>query len=164
MKKAVALVLALSLTVGCGRTPSNNQMNYVRMIALASYPLLVSQAGGFSPEQIPVLLNAAVASGALGPEAAAILADPKNQQLLTDIFTLIQGGSGQQAALAGVTNFGDPAQVAQTVSLILSVLQVAGPSLGVTISPEMMVTISLITTMLPVVIQLVNSMPAPRRA
>ena len=164
MKKLVALVLALSFTVGCGRTPSNNQMNTIRMLALASYPLLISQSGGLTPSSIPGVLNAAAASGALSPEQEAILLDPANQHLIVDLFTLIQGGSGQQAALAGITNFGDPAQVAQSVSLILAVLQVAGPSLGVTVSPEMMVTISLITTMLPVVIQLVNQMPATRRA
>lgn len=164
MKKVIALVMALSFTVGCGKAPSNNQMNLIRMIALASYPLLISQSGGFSPQQIPGLLTAAAASGVLGPEASALLLDPKNQQLLVDLFTLIQGGAGQQQALAGFTNFGDPAQVAQTVSLILSVLQAAGPSLGVTMSPEMMTTISLVTTMLPVVIQLVNSVPAPQKA
>jgi len=164
MKRILALVMALSLTVGCGRPPSNNQMNWVRMIALASYPLLVSQAGGFTPEQIPALFNAAVASGALGPEAAALLADPATQQLIQDVFILIQGGPGQQAALAGLTNYGDPAQVAATIALVNQVLQVAGPSLGVSVSPEMMTTITLITTMLPVVIQLVNQMPAPRAA
>jgi len=164
MKKLVAMVLALSLTVGCGTAPSNNQMNWVRMIALASYPLLISQSGGLTPASIPGLLNAAAASGVLSPEQAAILSNPANQKLLVDLFTLIQGGAGQQSALAGLTNFGDPAQIAQTVSLITTVLQVAGPSLGVAVSPEMMVTISLITTMLPVVIQLINQVPATRRA
>jgi len=164
MKKVLALVMALSLTVGCGRPPSNNQMNWVRMVALASYPLLISQANGFSPEQIPALLNAAAASGALSPEAAALLADPAVQQLMTDVFVLIQGGSGQQAALAGLTNYGDPAEIAATIALVNQVLQVAGPSLGVSVSPEMMTTITLVTTMLPIVIQLMNQMPATRRA
>lgn len=164
MKKILALVMALSLTVGCGKPPSNNQMNWVRMIALASYPLLISQSGGLTPEQIPALFDAAVASGALGPEAAELLSDPATQQLLTDVFILIQGGSGQQAALAGLNNFGDPAQVAATIALVNQVLVVAGPSLGVSVDPEMMATITLITTMLPVVIQLVNQMPAPKAA
>jgi len=81
-----------------------------------------------------------------------------------DIFTLIQGGTGQQQALAGFFNFGDPAQIAQTVSLILGILQVAGPSLGFALSPEVGVAISLITAMLPVVVQLINSLPAPKTA
>jgi len=164
MKKLITLVLALSLTVGCGRPPSNSQMNWVRALALASYPLLLSQSGGISPEQIPAILNAAAASGALSPEAAALLADPAVQKLLQDVFVVIQGGPGQQAALAGLTNFSDPAQTAATIALVNQALLVAGPSLGVSVSPEMMTTITLMTTLLPVVIQLVNQMPAPRAA
>lgn len=161
MKKVIALVLALSLTVGCGKAPTNSQLNMLRAIALASFPVLISQTSGFTPETIPALFNAVAQSGALPPQAAALLASPQNQQLLVDLFTVIKGGSGQQAALAGLAAFGDPAKISQIVGLILSVLQVAGPSLGFAISPEVMITISLVTTMLPVVIQLINMIPKP---
>ncbi|NBX92963.1 MAG: hypothetical protein EB078_05680 [Proteobacteria bacterium] len=172
MKRFVALVMALSLTVGCGKTPSGgggtpnaNQLAAILSIVAVTYPLLVNQSQGVDPTQIANTFMALAASGALGPEAQAILSDPKNQQLIATLMVALQGGPQAQAALSQFISFGTPAETAQSLSNILAVLQVAAPAMGVSMDPATQAQINLMVAMLPVVISLVNSaQPAPKRA
>lgn len=170
MKRLVALLMALSLTVGCGKTPggsggipSSNQLAAILSIVAVTYPMLVNQSQGINPAQIGQTFMGLAASGVLGPQAQAILSDPKNQQLISTLMVALQGGPQAQAALSQFISFGTPAQTAQSLSNILTVLQVAAPAMGVTLDPATQTELNLLVAMLPVVIQLVNS-AAPKTA
>jgi len=164
MKRLVALMLALSLTVGCGKAPnggsgpSSNQLATILTVVAIAYPMLVNQSQGVNTQQLASLFMTLAASGALGPEAQAILADPKNQQLISTLMLVLQGGPGAQAALDSFLKFGTPQETAQSLNNILWALQTVS---GGQMDPAVQAQLMLLTTMLPVVISIVNSAPAP---
>jgi hypothetical protein len=170
MKRLVALLMALSLTVGCGKSPSgggssglnSNQMAMILTVVAVTYPMLVNQSQGVNSAQLATVFMTLAASGALGPEAQAILADPKNQKLIADLMLILQGGPGAQQALNSFIAFGTPEETAQSLNNILWALQSVS---GGQIDPATQAQITLLTTMLPVVISIVNSsQPAPKPA
>lgn len=168
MKRIVALVLALSLTVGCGKTPSggssapsSQQLATILMVVAVTYPMLVNQSQGVDAQQMAAVFMALASSGALGPEAQAILADPKNQMLITNMLLILQGGPGAQAALDQFIKFGTPEETAQSLNNILWALQSAT---GQQLDPATQAQINLLITMIPVVITIVNSQSAPKPA
>jgi len=163
MKRFVAFLMALSLTVGCGKSPSggtssSQQLATVLAVVAITYPMLVNQSQGVNAEQLTAMFMTLAASGALGPEAQAILSDPKNQQLIADLILILQGGPQAQAALDRFIKFGTPAETAQSLNNILWALQSVS---GGQIDPATQAQIQMLTLMLPVVISIVNSQPAP---
>lgn len=169
MKRIVALVLALSLTVGCGKSPSgggssgpsSQQLATILTLVAVTYPMLTNQSQGVNPQQISAVFMSLAASGALGPEAQAILNDPANQVLISNLMLVLQGGPGAQAALDQFIKFGTPQETAQSLNNILTVLQLVS---GSQMDPATQAQVQLLMTMLPVVIAIVNSAPAPAPA
>lgn len=168
MKRLVALLMALSLTVGCGKSPNggsglnSNQLATILTVVAVTYPMLTNQSQGVNTAQLASVFMTLAASGALGPEAQAILADPKNQKLISDLMLILQGGPGAQQALNSFIAFGTPQETAQSLNNILWALQTVS---GGQMDPALQAQLTLITTMLPVVISIVNSsQPAPQPA
>ncbi len=171
MKRIVALVLALSLTVGCGKSPSGGssgpstqQLATILTIVAVTYPMLTNQSQGVDAQQLASVFMTLAASGALGPEAQAILMDPKNQALIANLMLVLQGGPGAQAALDSFIKFGTPQETAASLNNILAALQMVS---GNQIDPATQAQLTLLVTMLPVVISIVQSQspaPAPKVA
>ncbi|MFM8270398.1 MAG: hypothetical protein ACKN9V_09445 [Pseudomonadota bacterium] len=167
MKRIVALVLAMSLTVGCGKAPNGGgssgptpqQLATILTIVAVTYPMLTNQSQGVDAQQLAAVFMTLAASGALGPEAQAILSDPKNQALIANLMLVLQGGPGAQAALDQFIKFGTPQETAQSLNNILAALQMVS---GGQLDPATQAQVQLLVTMLPVVIAIVNSSsPAP---
>ncbi|NBT59263.1 hypothetical protein EBT16_10815, partial [bacterium] len=158
MKRIVALVLALSLTVGCGKSPSGGgsssglsqqQLATILTVVAITYPMLTNQSQGIDAKQVATLFVSLAASGALGPQAQAVLADPKNQMLITNMLLILQGGPGAQAAMDQFIKFGTPQETAASLNNILMALQMAS---GSQLDPATQAQLTLLIAMIPVVI------------